>query len=401
MVMLRDLRPASFRGARFLCPHDTAEEGRNTIDHRYPDSSLRYAEDNGYIPPEFKMTCVLHGNSVLSDFSALRSALNRPGPGTLHHPWYGTQFCAVKGPWRVKREDRETGVLELEVCFLVTGPAVFPGRTSAIAALVTGLSAQFVGELFTLFQNAYGTPAMSAVTETFMAKQVTAVAETFVTAFGSVEAVQTAAGHLISAPERYATSAPMLSNELTALFRGPFEDISATYTGQDIVNGMAQAASQATQMHAVAAAIPTTGLTATLDYQVRSRSLYTYATFIQLACLSSMAEAMAGTTYTTVDGVASAERQLLALYEAIPTETLPSDTAAAIAKIVAAAMDVLRQEELQLPNIGWLDVPQFPASVLTYMLYDADDRTDTLVDLNAGINPALFDGAVNILIGVD
>lgn len=401
MVMLRDLRPASFRGARFLCPHDMAEEGRNTIDHKYPDSNVRYAEDNGYIPPEFKMTCVLHGNSVLSDFSALRSALNQPGPGTLHHPWYGAQFCAVKGPWKVTREDRQSGVLELDVCFLVTGPAVFPGRTSTIAALVTGLSATFVNDLFTLFQNTYGTPSMSAVTETFMANQVTAVADTFLTAFGSVEAVQTSANHLIAAPERYATNAPMLADELTTLFRGPFEDLAVTYTGQDIVNGMAQVASQAADMHVSVNSIPTTGSTATLDYQVRSQALYTYATFIQLACLSSMAEAMAGTTYTTVNGVASAERQLMALYEAIPTETLPSDTAAAIAKIVAAAMDVLRQEELQLPNIGALDVPQFPASVLAYMLYDSDDRTDTLVDLNSGMNPALYDGDVNILIGVN
>lgn len=398
MVMLRDLRPASFRGARFLCPHDRAEEGRNVIDHRYPDSNIRYAEDNGYVPPEFRMTCILHGPNVLSDFAALRAALNQPGPGTLHHPWYGAQFVAAK-TWCVRREDRDSGVLEIEACFLVTGPAVFPGRTHAIAALVTGLSATFVANLFTLFQEQYGRPNLSAVTETVLSESIATVASTFLTVFGSVSDVQTAATHLSETPERYVTDGAALGPELQTMFRGPFEDLAVTYSGADITTGMAQAASQAGDIVAAAQSLPVTGPTATHDYQIRAATLYTFATFVQLACLSSMAEAMAGTIYTTAEAVAAAERQLLALHAAIPTETLPSETADQIAKIVTAAMDVLRQQEFQLPNIGDLNVVQFPSSVLSYMLYDSDERTETLVDLNEELNPVLYDGDVNILIG--
>ena len=158
MVALVDLQPASFRGAAFLCPKDHVKEGRNTIDHKYPNSSYRYAEDNGYTPPEFDMTCVLHGPNLLSDFSRLRSALNTPGPGTLRHPWYGAQYCAVKGPWKVCRDDRDSGVLELEVTFLVTGPPAFPGLVSGIAATISTLSASAVTASFAAFTAEFKMP---------------------------------------------------------------------------------------------------------------------------------------------------------------------------------------------------------------------------------------------------
>ena len=158
MVALVDLQPASFRGAAFLCPHDHVKEGRNTIDHKYPNSSYRYAEDNGYTPPEFDMTCVLHGPNLLADFSRLRAALNTPGPGTLRHPWYGAQFCAVKGPWKVSREDRDSGVLELDVTFLVTGPPAFPGLVSNIAATISTLSASAVAASFAAFTAQFNLP---------------------------------------------------------------------------------------------------------------------------------------------------------------------------------------------------------------------------------------------------
>lgn len=155
---LDDLRAASFRGAHFLCPNDHLEEGRNVIAHHYPGSSVLFAEDNGGYPPEFTLTCIIHGPNWLADYSRLRTALNRPGPGTLKHPWYGSQTCAAK-KWRAKRRDDDLGVIELEVCFLATTPsAIFPAQITGIAASISTLAAGAIGAIFTGFSAGFSVP---------------------------------------------------------------------------------------------------------------------------------------------------------------------------------------------------------------------------------------------------
>jgi prophage DNA circulation protein len=164
MVALSDLAPASFRGARFLCPRDHDSEGRQSILHLYPNKSSHYVEDNGQNPSHFTLTCVLSGPTLLSDWSRLRSALNTPGPGTLRHPWLGSKLCSVKGPWKVNREDRDSGVLELSVEFIETtdGPS-FPSILGVgIAATVTSLVGTAVNTTFSSFVSQFSLPSNPA-----------------------------------------------------------------------------------------------------------------------------------------------------------------------------------------------------------------------------------------------
>ena len=193
MVALNDLAPASFRGAGFLVPRDHASEGRNTIDHKFPNKTDRYAEDNGGTPPQFNLTCVLHGATLAYDWSRLRSALNVPGPGTLRHPWYGSQLCQVKGPWKVSRDDKDSGVLQIEVEFLVTsnGPS-FPSLNGiGIAATITGLSGSAISSIFSSFSSNFSLP-VGAVSQNFVTGMLNKIAGSVAGKFGSVENVAAA-----------------------------------------------------------------------------------------------------------------------------------------------------------------------------------------------------------------
>ena len=118
-----------------------------------------------------------------------------------------------------------------------------------------------------------------------------------------------------------------------------------------------------------------------------------------VAALSSMCEALAGTSFATAEQVHAAQDQLLALYTSIPLGTLPYDTAQGIADVVSAAMSVLRDLELQLPNIEILSIHEFPASVLGYMLYESEARNQNLVDFNLDQSPLLFDPSAYVLTG--
>jgi prophage DNA circulation protein len=402
VVALVDLIPSSFRGVRFLVPRDSASEGRNSIRHLFPDSSQAYVEDNGLIPPEFTLTAILHGNNLLAQFAALRNALNTPGPGTLYHPWYGPQFCAVKGPWKVTREDSDSGVLTLEICFWVTGPAQFPNRVSGIAAQVTSLSATFVNTAWNEFVSQYGTtPAFSDVSLTTIGAAITDVVSQFAPLAGAT-GVNLAMTHLTDEPERFAASGTDLGTQMQMLFRAPFEDLATTYLGQDIVTALQAVDAATSRTIATADAIPNIGnVMTTADYVARASALYTYSTFVRMATVSSMAEAMSSTVYTTANDVANSEALLLALYTSVPIDGVPVDTANALAAVVDAAMGVLAAEELQLPKIELLKfIDEYPASILAYLLYEDDARTQTLVDLNLSQNPVLFERSADVLTGV-
>lgn len=429
MVALSDLAPASFRGARFLCPRDHVEQGRNTIDHHYPDSNRRYAEDNGFTPPVYHITAYLHGAGLRGQFNALAAALNTPGPGTLAHPWLGSHLCAVKGPWKVVRDDKDSGVLEIEITFLETSPtALFPGAVSGIAALVSGLSGGLVPALFAgLAGNlgalgAIGTlgalpglpgfvpnaavaalagvsglniAGLSFQSMSVLSNGLRSIVGQFGTSFGAIAGIGKAMAHLFDRPQHFLSNPPQLAAEMTAMFRAPFEDIANTYSGADIATGLNEVHDILLDMHAQAAAMPAD----TLDYAGRKAFLSELAVYTHLAVVSSLAEAMAGTTYRTADAVQAAEQQLMTVYTSVPTAAIRSDTAVAVSRVVAESMAVLRKLELQLPRVDQVAVHDMPASVLAYMLYETDARAQTIIDLNPTQNPILLDRTAQVLIG--
>lgn len=395
MVRLVDLHPASFRGARFLVPSDTLDQGPNVVLHRYPDASAEahYAEYNGGHPNEYHITAYLHGANLLGQYKALESALNFPGPGTLNHPWHGVRFCAVKGPYKTHREDRDSGVMKIDITFVVTGPAMFPGDFGAIAALVTGLSQSTIAGLFDQFVADFGNPLLGSVSLDAVSKAIADVAGVFAAPMMAVEAVAEAVESLVFDGFRMVSNPEVLGIETKALFRGPFDDIRATYTPEQIRSVLVDTHDAIVAVEADALLIPTT----TADYIARRNAILTYSGFCKSVVLALMCETLVAETFTTANAVAEAEALLMRLYGEIPADTLGHDVGQDLAKTVAAAMDVLRKLELQLPRIETVDTVEMPASVLAYMLYDTDQRVPTLIGLNDSSNPLMLPKSVTVL----
>lgn len=398
MVALANLQPASFRGARFLCPKDSASEGRNTIEHKYPDAggnAARYAEDNGYCPPEFTITAVLHGPNLLSDFQALRGALNRKGPGTLHHPYYGAQLCAVKGPWKVQREDADSGVLTLDITFLVTSSAIFPALATAIPAVVSGLASGFITTALQSFAAAFGSPVLSAVSIGVLAAGVRAVSNAFQDVSGAPD-VALAMGHFAESADRYVTDGTELASRMETLWRGAFEDL--TYSSTEITRTLRKVDAEVAAIQVAAEAIRPT----TLDYAARQQAMLSYSTFARLVTLASLAESTASATYTTADAVHDAQSVLLDTYAGIRLQDVSNDVGESIKDVMGAALAVLRDLELQLPRVAVQKLmAPIPASILAYMLYGSDSRTETVADLNLDQCPILLEYQANVLTGVE
>lgn len=100
--------PGSFRGVPFFVDRAEQGGGRRVVRHEYPLSEAApYSEDLGLQGRTFTVECYVLGADYLTKKEALISALEKPGPGPLVHPWYKPRTVSAAG-FRV-REERDRG----------------------------------------------------------------------------------------------------------------------------------------------------------------------------------------------------------------------------------------------------------------------------------------------------
>ncbi|MEQ8823847.1 MAG: DNA circularization N-terminal domain-containing protein [Filomicrobium sp.] len=394
-MLLRDLQSASFKGARFLVPEDEAEEGRNTIPHQYPDSPIRYAEDNGGHAPCFDISGIVHGEGLPGKVNTLRRAFSSPGPGVLRHPWYGTQFCAVDGKIRFSRSDRNSGVVEFDVKLMVTGPPVFPGLLSGIAAVVTGLASGAVTKLFANYGSLLGVPGTNA-SHVAMSTAIASVGLSLDRYFGSAS---NSAGRLIDRSGRYARTPSEMSDVLVDAFRAPIDD--TTISVSTLLRGFRDVSAESQSILSEAGLIEIT----TADRAQRQADLMAFATSIEAAAYVSIAEAMAARAYETADQVEADETDLVERFEAIQQRSLDADIMSDMVSVLTSTSEVLQNAAVRLPRTAALNLDGIPANALSYQLYhgdmslpaDTEARIQQLVDLNLSQDPAALVGDVTVL----
>lgn len=138
---LDTLHPASWRGVPFAVKSADETVGRRKVRHDYPYRDSAWLEDQGLLPPEFRIigflvedSAVYGGGSLLSQRQAIRAAARATGQGILVHPMYGRLTVDLMN---LIISERETGrVLELQFNFVQGGTQIFPAITGALGDLV-------------------------------------------------------------------------------------------------------------------------------------------------------------------------------------------------------------------------------------------------------------------------
>lgn len=386
-MLLADLQPASFRGASFLVPKDSFEDGRNTIDHLYPDSSMHYMEDNGKHPEEFSVTAILHGANLPAKLRRLKSALNTPGPGTLKHPYFGSKFVAVCGPYKGERADANAGVITLEIKFKVTGPPL-TSLVSGVSAVVSSLASSTVSALYSTFVQTYGQVETILSSRDQIADTISTIASSAVSAFGG----SVVGSRLADDAAAYVDQPALLAERMEQMFQAPMDN-EETYTPEQLVLAYRETMDAAGAEIDLAAVIVTT----TFQLQTRRQALMTVAQWAQVNAFILLCQACAVRAYRTSDEVETDEADLIRRWEEIQTLDLPEEVTRRVREIVIATSEVLRDAAVRLPNTEVIEVKRLPASLVCYMLYDTDRDQQTIVDLNPETNPIQMAGPTTIL----
>ncbi|QDP65941.1 MAG: DNA circularization protein [Prokaryotic dsDNA virus sp.] len=127
--LTRQLLPASFKGIPFLVRSEILpEEGRKIVLHEYVNSSERFVEDLGQLPPKFTVRAFVTGSDFKARSDALRQALNESGAGSLTLPVFGTQNVYAL-PYSIDASQQSVGEIAFNLEFAAGRPAAGPAQS--------------------------------------------------------------------------------------------------------------------------------------------------------------------------------------------------------------------------------------------------------------------------------
>jgi prophage DNA circulation protein len=140
---------ASFRGVPFLVDTDSVPVGRRTQLHEFPQRDQPFVEDLGRRTRHYKFTGFVAGDDCLAQRDRLLTALDKPGPGELVHPWFG-RLTVTAGECEVSHARNELGLVRFNLEFIdgmLAFPVQSPNTRRQLAAqapsLLTSTKARF------------------------------------------------------------------------------------------------------------------------------------------------------------------------------------------------------------------------------------------------------------------
>jgi prophage DNA circulation protein len=108
----------------FLVDTDSVPVGRRTQLHEFPQRDQPFVEDLGRRTRRYKFTGFVAGDDCLAQRDRLLTALDKPGPGELVHPWFG-RLTVTAGECEVSHARNELGLVRFSLEF-VDGMLAFP-----------------------------------------------------------------------------------------------------------------------------------------------------------------------------------------------------------------------------------------------------------------------------------
>lgn len=149
-----NLRPASFRGVPFQLEGTDMEAGRRIQVNEYPQRDKPYCVDMGRATRSLKFEAFVVGADYVDQANNLLAALEKPGSGTLVHPWFGS--LKVNATSCTVAFNKGLGLAKFSLNFVESGDLTFPSAVQATQAVgraaASALEAQSVFSFANVFK---------------------------------------------------------------------------------------------------------------------------------------------------------------------------------------------------------------------------------------------------------
>ena len=388
---------ASFRGVEFWLRDDELAAGRRVQVHEYPLRDKPYVEDLGRKARRYQIEGYLIGDDYLLARDALIAEFERPGKGTLIHPYYGRLSVTLAEPARVRQSTREGGFSRVTMQFVEGGDQVFPVAVANSPALVVAAADLAEADAINAFADGLSIDAITADLASFVAE----VESVFSVVTDAQAAVEGLVDDAIGAITDTVTG---LAGDAAAAIRAPFN------IGSSIIGAINNIASIITEpMRAINLyrdlfgagddVTSLSGSTRTRRVQLNQHQLNQLVrtgSVVAASRVSSQVGLVTGSTATGDSELVTANAALALrdeLVAQITTRQLVTDplTLAPIADPLYLSLTDLRVAVLtdlsdrgqRLPSlVGFTPRAELPALVLAHQLYGDASRGDELIALN-------------------
>lgn len=128
-------RTGSFRGVPFRSQTNETSGGRRVETHEFPGRDRPWTEDLGRRAKTRSLEVFVAGADYLDQRDRLMAALDFAGPGTLVHPWDGSQVVNVPD-YSVRDTTEEGGIAFFTITFIESGQVIEAATAPDTAAIV-------------------------------------------------------------------------------------------------------------------------------------------------------------------------------------------------------------------------------------------------------------------------
>lgn len=366
-----DLLPASFRGVPFFVDRSRYRGGRKAVPHSIPFSEdPPWVEDEGKGDHVFSIEAFIVGpTGYKAARDALLVELEKKGPGTLVHPFYGTLTVQVGDDLGVDETKDEGGCARFSITFHETLPlpaaptTVTAGPSTLLASAASARSAAV--NVFNTINNAISpirdavTGALTALSNGMNALSATVSLgpQTAATLASQIVALKNSAVGLAASP-----------GDLVTSVIGTFDTLKSAFDDSDVSNPW----SLFLGLYGSFAPGPRpTG--SSPDNVLAQTNFDQTVLLIQRVAVVGAAEAVATQAFDSADAAIDARDQIVAAIDAL-NDAASDDTYPALAQLTSDLVKTLPGDSL--PKLLRVTPPgTVPALVLAHRLYTANPST--------------------------
>jgi prophage DNA circulation protein len=368
--------PASFREARFYV--DTAERsgGRRGVTHEYPFRDQPHREDTGGMPRTFNVEGHVIGENYFAARDALIAELEKPGPGELVHPYYGTLRVAVDGKFSVRETTDRGGMATFSIPFIVTAvdpvqPTTTPDGTTKVAASVTAARASIASEFLAAF-----------ITDASLTESVAGALRSATLAVnGVLSNVEMGLQELATMRRRVSD----LESSVSALLGTPADIVSAV---TDLLAGIPTEAVLNVYHFAPGVRPPAT----TPNREIEQTNFDAMQRLVQRLTVARAAELATSVTYDSYDAAVAAREAITDLLDE-QTETAGDEVYPALMQLRADLVRAVPGDASDLPRLlDHTPAETVPSLVLAHRLYGNIDLEADLIARNGVAKPGFITG---------
>ena len=378
----------SYRGVPFLTESADGQFGRRNQVHEYPGRDVPYVEDLGKAAREFTIECLVLGANYMAARDQLIDAFEKPGPGTLVHPYRGTMQVSIKGKARIRESSRHGGSARITLSFVESGENLHPTQAADTQSVVNSRADAAIVAAASDFSATFSTSgqpefvrAAAQSTATNSLDSLNSLVQKIPQATGQKTGFETAmatatetVGDLVQNPSDLATSMTGLIGQV----------LGVAGSAQAAVDNLVEMAGFGDDL----AAVPTT--TATRRLEGTNQQAITDLTR-QSAAVEAV-RASSQTTYASRTDAIAARDTLAELLDDLAMTAL-DDTFIALAALRAGMAQDLTTRGAGLPDvIDYTPAITLPALVIAHQVHGDATREGEIVTRNHISHPGFVNG---------